>query len=66
VSSVAIQRWADNSSFPIAGEATVFGGDGAPYELRVGQAALWEAEEAHETRSALGLSAIVFEGNLDI
>jgi quercetin dioxygenase-like cupin family protein len=48
------------------GEAEVSGADGPSRRLSAGQAAVWEAGEAHETRTATGLSALIVEGDLDI
>ena len=33
---------------------------------RPGQAAVWEPDESHETRSEHGLTALIVEGDLDI
>jgi quercetin dioxygenase-like cupin family protein len=48
------------------GDATVSGADGTPVTIGPGQAAVWEAYESHETRSADGLLALVVEGELDL
>lgn len=48
------------------GEAEVSGADGAVRRLAPGQAAVWEPGEPHETRSAVGMTALIVEGDLDI
>ena len=48
------------------GEAEVSGAGGPSRRLSAGQAAVWERGEAHETRTATGLSALIVEGDLDI
>ena len=50
----------------LSGEAQVAGHDGSVHTIGVGQAAVWEPGEAHETRSATGLAAMIVEGDLDI
>jgi quercetin dioxygenase-like cupin family protein len=50
----------------LAGEAEVSGSDGVARRLRVGEAAVWEPGELHETRSPDGLSAMIVEGDLDL
>ena len=50
----------------VSGEATVSGHDGVAVEIGPGQAAVWEPNEPHETRSEHGLTALVVEGDLDI
>ncbi|MEO9323800.1 cupin domain-containing protein [Nocardioides sp. C4-1] len=50
----------------VEGDATVSGADGVECELGPGQAAVWEPGEAHTTRSAGGLLALVVEGDLDV
>jgi quercetin dioxygenase-like cupin family protein len=50
----------------LSGDATVSGQDGTGHPLGVGQAALWEPGESHETRSRSGMTAFVVEGGLDI
>jgi quercetin dioxygenase-like cupin family protein len=50
----------------LAGDAVVSGADGVPVPLVVGQAALWEPGESHETRSAGGMTALVVEGDLEV
>jgi quercetin dioxygenase-like cupin family protein len=50
----------------VSGDATVSGHDGEPVQLGPGQAAVWEPNEPHETRSVDGLTALLVEGDLDI
>ena len=50
----------------LTGEAEVTGADGTVQVIYPGQAAVWEPGEAHATRSAVGLSALIVEGDLDI
>ncbi len=50
----------------LSGEAQVAGRDGAVHTIGVGEAAVWEPGEAHETRSPTGLVAMIVEGDLDI
>jgi quercetin dioxygenase-like cupin family protein len=50
----------------LAGEAEVSGADREVQVIRPGQAAVWEPGESHETHSAVGLSAMIVEGDLDI
>lgn len=50
----------------IEGDAIVSGGDGVDVEIGVGQAAVWEPDEQHATRSRSGLVAMVVEGDLDL
>ena len=50
----------------VSGDATVSGHDGVTVEIGPGQAAVWEPNEPHETRSEHGLTALVVEGDLDI
>ena len=50
----------------VSGDATVSGHDGVAVEIGPGQAAVWEPNEPHETRSEHGLTALVVEGDLDI
>jgi mannose-6-phosphate isomerase-like protein (cupin superfamily) len=45
----------------VVGEGEVSGSDGIPTPIQAGQAALWEAGEAHETTTKTGLTAIIFE-----
>jgi len=45
----------------VVGEGEVSGADGIPAPIQAGQAALWEAGEAHETTTKTGLTAIMFE-----
>ncbi|MCW2832524.1 MAG: hypothetical protein JWN68_477 [Nocardioides sp.] len=50
----------------LSGEAQVSGHDGVVRTVSVGQAAVWEPGEAHETRTDGGLVAMIVEGDLDI
>jgi quercetin dioxygenase-like cupin family protein len=51
----------------VSGDATVSGADGVAETVGAGVAAVWEAGEEHETRTAAGLTAIVVEGErLDV
>ncbi|HXH78624.1 cupin domain-containing protein [Nocardioides sp.] len=50
----------------LSGEAQVAGHDGTVQTIGVGQAAVWEPGEAHETRTHAGLVAMIVEGDLDI
>lgn len=50
----------------VEGDAIVSGSDGVDVEIGVGQAAVWEPDEQHATRSASGLVAMVVEGDLDL
>ena len=50
----------------VSGDATVSGYDGEPVEIGPGEAAVWEPNEPHETRSENGLTALVVEGDLDV
>jgi quercetin dioxygenase-like cupin family protein len=45
----------------IAGEGTVRTGDGEPELVAAGDAVWWDAGEEHETRSGIGLIALVVE-----
>jgi hypothetical protein len=45
----------------VAGEGEVSGADGIAVSIQAGQAALWEAGEAHETTTKAGLTAIIIE-----
>jgi quercetin dioxygenase-like cupin family protein len=55
---------ADRQLFAVvAGSAFVSGGDGVERTLTVGDAAIWQAAEMHETRSEEGLVAIALEGD---
>ena len=45
----------------VQGDGAVSGADGVPVAIQAGQAALWEAGEAHETTTTKGLTAIVIE-----
>ena len=50
----------------LSGEAEVAGAEGDVRHLTAGQAAVWEPGEVHETRSPLGMSGMIVEGDLDI
>jgi quercetin dioxygenase-like cupin family protein len=50
----------------LSGDAVVAGSSGDPVVLRPGQAAVWEPNEPHETRSTTGLVALLVEGDVDI
>ena len=50
----------------VSGDARVAGADGVPVDLAPGQAAVWEPDEAHETRTVGGLTALVVEGDVDL
>nr|WP_246377831.1 cupin domain-containing protein [Nocardioides ginsengisegetis] len=50
----------------VSGDATVSGSDGVEVVLGPGQAAVWEPNEPHQTRSVAGLTALVVEGELDV
>ncbi len=50
----------------LSGEAQVAGYDGTVRTIGVGEAAVWEPGEAHETRSPTGLVAMIVEGDVDI
>jgi quercetin dioxygenase-like cupin family protein len=45
------------------GAGTVSGADGAEEPIAAGEAVFWAAGEEHETRTDLGLTALVVEGN---
>jgi hypothetical protein len=45
----------------VAGEGQVSGADGIVVPIQTGQAALWDAGEAHETTTRIGLTAIIVE-----
>ncbi len=45
----------------VVGEGEVSGSDGIPTPIQAGQAALWDAGEAHKTTTTTGLTAIIFE-----
>ncbi len=47
----------------VAGSAFVSGGDGVERALTVGEAAIWQSAEMHESRSEEGLVAIALEGD---
>lgn len=50
----------------LTGDAVVSGSSGDPVVLEPGQAAVWEPNELHETRSETGLVALVVEGDVDV
>ena len=50
----------------VSGDATVSGARRRARAARPGQAAVWEPNEPHETRSEDGLTALLVEGDLDI
>jgi len=50
----------------LSGQAQVSGDDGTARTISVGEAAVWEPGEAHETRAPAGLVAMIVEGDLDI
>ncbi|PUA79957.1 cupin domain-containing protein [Nocardioides currus] len=50
----------------LSGEAQVCGHEDVVRTIGVGEAAVWEPGEAHETRSATGMLAMIVEGDLDI
>ena len=50
----------------LSGEAEVAGSDSTVRTISVGEAAVWEPGEMHETRSTTGLVALIVEGDLDI
>lgn len=50
----------------LSGDAIVSGSSGDPVVLQSGQAAVWEPNEPHETRSETGLVALLVEGDVDI
>ncbi len=45
----------------VAGAGIVSGGDGVEHAVGIGDAAVWEAGEEHETRTDDGLTAVVIE-----
>ena len=45
------------------GQGEVSGDDEKFVEVRTGQAVLWKAGESHETRTQVGLTAIIVEGD---
>ncbi|KNX37371.1 hypothetical protein VV01_09770 [Luteipulveratus halotolerans] len=49
----------------VSGTAEVSGADAAPVTITAGQAALWEPDESHDTRSVQGMTAFVIEGTLE-
>jgi quercetin dioxygenase-like cupin family protein len=50
----------------LSGSGEVSGAAGEFVPLGVGQGALWEPGEEHETRSAAGLTALMLEGEFEI
>lgn len=50
----------------LEGDAQVSGSRGEPVAIGPGQAAAWEPNEPHETRTTGGLLALVVEGDLDL
>ncbi|MBI3159364.1 MAG: hypothetical protein HYZ26_07185 [Chloroflexi bacterium] len=50
----------------LSGGGEVSGAEGEFVPLGVGQGALWEPGEEHETRSTNGLTALMLEGEFDI
>lgn len=50
----------------LTGEAEVAGVEGVVHHLGPGEAAVWEPGEQHETRSPLGMTAVIVEGDLDV
>ena len=65
-SSAGTRRRGGSCSRSSRATATVSGHDGVAVEIGPGQAAVWEPNEPHETRSEHGLTALVVEGDLDI
>lgn len=49
----------------IDGEGEVSGDDGVFHAISAGQAALWQVGEEHETRTETGLTATLFEGEIE-
>lgn len=49
----------------VEGEGEVSGNDGGSRPIAAGQAALWQPGEEHETRSETGLTALIFEGEME-
>jgi quercetin dioxygenase-like cupin family protein len=47
----------------VAGRGNVSGGDGIEHVVEIGDAAVWEAGEEHETRTDDGLTAVVIEAD---
>jgi mannose-6-phosphate isomerase-like protein (cupin superfamily) len=45
----------------VSGEGEVSGGDGSTVPIKAGQAAVWAADEPHETKTERGLTAIIVE-----
>ncbi|WP_170981405.1 cupin domain-containing protein [Nocardioides dongxiaopingii] len=50
----------------LSGDASVSGSNGDPVGIGPGEAAVWEPNELHETRTTSGLVALVIEGDLDL
>lgn len=50
----------------VSGDALVSGSRGEPVAIGPGQAAVWEPNEPHETRTVDGLVAMVVEGDVDL
>ena len=50
----------------LSGEAQVAGHDGAVRSIGIGEAAVWEPGEPHETRAPGGMVGLIMEGDLDI
>ncbi|WP_148613158.1 cupin domain-containing protein [Nocardioides rubriscoriae] len=48
------------------GDAEVSGSNGDPVVIGPGQAAVWEPNELHQTRTTSGLLALVVEGDVDL
>ncbi len=49
----------------IDGQGEVCGVDGVFQTITAGQAALWQPGEEHETRTETGLTAMLFEGEIE-
>lgn len=49
----------------IEGGGEVSGDNGVFHPIAAGQAALWQPGEEHETRSEGGLTALIFEGEIE-
>jgi quercetin dioxygenase-like cupin family protein len=47
----------------VAGNGLVSGSDGVEHEVAIGEAAVWEPGEEHETRTDSGLTAVVIEAD---
>lgn len=50
----------------LSGTGEVSGADSLFAPLGVGQAALWQPREEHETRTATGLTALILDGEFDL